>query len=211
MPSHGSASRPVVLLLAAGRSSRFGSDKRRATVAEGTQLLQLSVVCYRQTGLDLVLCLSARSGDDELESRFSVPGVRVLRCDAAEQGMGGTLAQGVQACPPAPGIFVALGDMPLVREDTLRALEEAFATDRIVVPYCRGRRGHPVLFGRDYYDALATLGGDRGASSLLAEKPGACTAIEVRDPGIFTDVDRSEDLVAARRALQSRSAAGVSG
>ena len=188
--------RPAVLLLAAGSARRFGSDKRFALLYKQKTLLEVTLRCYRAAGFEVFLCLSARSSDDGLADRLAAPGVVVLRCQRAAEGMGSTLSEGVAACSAYPGAFIALADMPRIRVSTLRALEAEAAPERIVIPTFDGRRGHPVLFGRAWFAELSRLGGDRGAASLLQRYAHVCRERTVDDPGIHLDVDTPDALAA---------------
>ena len=78
----------MVLLLAAGRAARFGRDKRRELLCKGLTLLELSIDCYRQTGLRVVTCLSADTSDDDPDPRHRRP----PPCgDEPRGGLGGVL------------------------------------------------------------------------------------------------------------------------
>lgn len=204
--------RPLLLLLAAGRARRFGCDKRRKLLCKGVTLLQASAQSYARTGLEVFVCLSTRPDDDELAALLSGLGCASVRCSDAAMGMGATLAQAVAAVSSgAPALFVALADMPLVRSDTLELLEAEQRRDRIVIPSFRGRQGHPVLFGSDFFPELETLDGDHGARSLLRRYPDARREIPVSDPGVLLDMDAPEDhplLVAQYRSLYDAGASG---
>lgn len=194
----------MVLLLAAGRAARFGRDKRRELLCKGLTLLELSIDCYRQTGLRVVTCLSADTSDDDLELMLRARGNACLRCNDAPQGMGATLAEAVQTfADAAPALFIALGDMPVVHRETLDALEAQAHPGRIVLPCFEGHRGHPVLFGSEFFSQLASLGGDRGAVSLLQQHDQACRVVSVKDPGVLRDVDRPADGVELARYFQA--------
>ena len=87
-----------------------------------------------------------------------------------------------------PAIAVLLGDMPWIAADTLERLA-AMATPEAIVFLYDGQRGHPVLFGRAFWDALAQLDGDQGARRvLLAHRP-AWREVPCDDPGVLRDVD----------------------
>ena len=77
----------------------------------------------------------------------------------------------------------------------------ALAPHRICVPTWRGRRGHPVGFGKAYFDALRGLSGDRGARALLEVHADAVVAVPVEDAGILQDVDTREDLYGGARVV----------
>jgi molybdenum cofactor cytidylyltransferase len=190
------------LLLAAGFGRRFGADKRRQRLADGTPLLLASLTRYGAAFAAVTVVL--RPEDDDLaDQALALPSraaVRVVRCADAVHGMGHSLACGAAACHDWDYLFVAFADMPWVREDTLARLLEALTenmTDdpaRIVVPEYRGTPGHPVGFGAAHLPALAALTGDRGARAVLQASATAPVRIDVDDPGVLRDVDRPEDL-----------------
>src|SRR6266849_7369 len=90
-------------------------------------------------------------------------------------------------------VIIALGDMPLVRRETLDRLL-ATPPEGIVVPVMQGRRGHPVLFSRRFFESLTLLSGDAGAAAILRQNPTLVQEVEVDDSGIHIDMDRPEDM-----------------
>ncbi|WP_312935130.1 NTP transferase domain-containing protein, partial [Pseudomonas sp.] len=78
---------------------------------------------------------------------------------------------------------------------TLARLREAATAQRIVVPECQGRRGHPVLFGRAFWPELGQVQGDQGGRAVLLAHPQALRVIEVEDAAIWQDVDTPADLL----------------
>lgn len=126
------------------------------------------------------------------------PRVRLLVNAEADQGMGNSLAVGARALPPdTDAVVIGLADMPEVASATIASLVAAWrplGPRGIVAPLFEGRRGHPVVFGAHHIPALRTLGGDRGARSVLREHAADLALIPVDDPGVLIDLDRPEDL-----------------
>ena len=175
------------LVLAAGASERFGSDKRKYRV-DGRPLLQRTVEQVHQAGLACRVCL--RPGDGDIPLLLGIPGIEFIECASAAQGMGSTLAEGVRACPDWEGLLVVLGDMAWVRPDTLLGVFTALTADTLVQPVCNGKPGHPVGFGKRFFPELAALSGDRGGRALLQRHAGLLREVTVDDPGIHRDLDR---------------------
>jgi molybdenum cofactor cytidylyltransferase len=113
--------------------------------------------------------------------------------------MGASLAAGAQALPKdSGGVFVFLGDMPLIPHEVPMALAEALAGGgTAAAPAYKGRRGHPVLFGASLIPALAQLGGDEGARLILRNLGVRLALVETDDPGVLMDIDTQGDLPAA--------------
>ncbi len=174
-----------VLLLAAGCSERFGSDKRLALMADGRSLLFAAVSSIQRSGLPLRVCL--RPGEDRLGDSLLRAGVEVLECERAARGMGATLADAVNQSLDWNGLLVALADMPVIHPATFRQVAQAVTADVIVTPTFAGQSGHPVGFGRDFFADLAGLDGDRGARDLVTASHRL--RLPVADPGILRDVD----------------------
>lgn len=188
----------VGLLLCGGRATRFGADKLLAPI-RGTPLAAMSAASL-VAGAGRAVAVVPR-GAHELRDALAAAGCEVLESDACERGLGASLAAGVAASPDAAGWIVALGDMPLVRRETIAAVRAALESGAaIAAPFLAdGRRGHPVGFASSLRAALASLDGDEGARSLLARHADQVKKIVVEDPGILVDIDTIEDLRAAER------------
>ncbi|BAN46615.1 nucleotidyltransferase family protein [Metapseudomonas resinovorans] len=183
----------IALILAAGFGNRFGSDKRRAAMADGRTLLAASLARALEVFDEVHLVL--RPEDDPADLGLPADCV-IIRCENAGLGMGHSLAAGVRALSTGPGeaIAVLLGDMPWIMASSLRALVAKADPARIVFPMYHDERGHPVLFGRDFWPELQRLTGDEGARRVLRAHASAWVAVGVDDPGVLRDVDSPEAL-----------------
>lgn len=190
----GQVVRVAGLLLAAGVSQRFGSDKRRAPLAGGRTLLAASLALPCAVLPEVLVVL--RPGDDP--AALAIP--PVAHCIPAEQsalGMGHSLASGVQRLietSQAEAVAIFLGDMPWLGEASLRLLVSQARVSRIVLPVYKGQRGHPVIFGRDFWPDLLELVGDSGAREVIKAHPDAHYTVELDDPGVVDDVDTPQAL-----------------
>lgn len=187
---------PVVVVLAAGKGSRFDDAKHKlAQSLGGATVLGLTLDHVIASGLPMVVvttpALAAEAGR-LVASRDIV----VLSEAEAVRGMANSITAGVAARLDAPGWLVLPADMPLVRASTLREVARALADHAIVYAQHRGRRGHPVGFASELFSDLMALSGDEGARRLLARYP--AHGVEVDDPGVLMDIDTVDDLAAAR-------------
>jgi molybdenum cofactor cytidylyltransferase len=187
-------SHPLVgLLLAAGASRRFGSDKLLAPLADG---VPVAVHAFRhlRPAVDEVIAV-VRPGNGPLAERLRREGAEVVICADAERGLGASLASGVRASSEAQGWLVALADMPWIRPATVQAVAEALRSGApLAAPVYRGRRGHPVGFAAEFRAALLELDGDEGARAILAGHPERLRRVDREDAGVLRDVDEPGDL-----------------
>lgn len=185
----------AALMLAAGYSRRFGTDKRRATLADGRSLLaaSLALPCSMLEEVWLVL------RPDESITELGLPAnIKLVQHPLTAQGMGHSLAAGAErllAESRADAVAIFLADMPAIRRDSLETLFAHASANAIVLPSYQGKRGHPVLFGRAFWPQLATLNGDAGAKPVLQQHPEAVRIVELNDPGVLQDIDTPADLI----------------
>lgn len=179
-----------VLVLAAGASSRFGSDKRQAETSNGKTVLQATLTNIAQTGLSCVLALKP---EDELLN-LEQSGVTTLVAPRAAQGMGFTLADSLPGIERWDGVLVMLADMPWIEPQTILTVAKALRRDNIIAPSFSGKRGHPVGFGRDFFSEFASLQGDEGAKAVVVAHIDKLELVEVEDKGVLQDIDVPEDL-----------------
>jgi molybdenum cofactor cytidylyltransferase len=180
------------VLLAAGFSRRFGSDKRRHRLEDGTALLAASARLYGAAFDRLIVVLRADDDDAAQQVLASCANARIVHCADAHLGMGHSLACGARYAQDWAYLFVALADMPWVRPATLRqlrSLRESAAPDMIVQPVHHGEPGHPVGFGAAHLAELTRLTGDAGARSLLRGANTKRQVMETQDPGVLADLD----------------------
>lgn len=192
------------LILAAGRGSRYGSDKRRAVLDSGRTLLETTLALWQQTlpTLRIVLRAEDEPGEQELAASLSgqFPNLAITFATHSRNGMGASLAAGIRHCDDWDYALIGLGDMPFLSPATLQTLhnrlqqqiaEHDFAC--IVRPTYQGRPGHPVGFGCTHFAALSRLDGDAGARAIIQASPHVID-LPCDDPGIHRDVDTPEGL-----------------
>lgn len=123
-------------------------------------------------------------------------GYEIVRCADADQGMGASLAAGVQATADAAGWLVALADMPFISPASYRAVISGLESGAsLAATQYRGRRGHPVGFSREWFSQLRALTGDHGAKAILEKYRQDLILYPVDDVGVVHDIDRSEDIL----------------
>ena len=176
-----------VLVLAAGRSTRFGADKRLAELPGGRRVIDTLLDNVRATGLKFTVCLGLN--DNHIADQLRQENVYCIQCSRADEGMGGTLAEASGHIAGWDGVIVALADMPWIAPDTYLAVATRLSPKTICVPVREGRRGHPVGFGSDFYTALQSLGGDTGARRLLTRYAKQVVELPVNDDAIHRDID----------------------
>jgi molybdenum cofactor cytidylyltransferase len=87
--------------------------------------------------------------------------------------------------------------MPAVEPASIEALVRVYRAGEYtaVAAAYEGRRGNPVLFDRDCFDALRAVEGDVGGRRILLEGDDSAL-VETGDPGVVRAVDTRADLAA---------------
>jgi CTP:molybdopterin cytidylyltransferase MocA len=194
-----------VLVLAAGRGVRFGGDvpKPLATF-HGRPLLRVALAAATASGVGPVAVVVS---DDRVAA--AVPaGVEILRNDAPEAGIASSLQVALRALTPRveiSAVVVGLADQPLVGAEAYRRVGAAGAAGvPLAVATYGGRRGNPVLLGREHWAEALELTGDEGARVLLRRY--GPTEVPCDDTGTPADIDTPEDLAALEARWKSATA-----
>lgn len=200
-------SSPAVVVLGAGRGSRYHGPRHKLAETLGDEsVLSRTVRHAVASGLPVVVVTTAAFAEDAARQVARRDVVVLGSSDGmAPGGMGDSIAAGVSARPGASGWLMLPADMPLVRPDTLRRLASALRQHSLAFAQYRGRRGHPVAFGSEFFSDLVRLSGDEGARRILVRYP--AHGMEVDDPGVLLDMDTEADLARLRAELDA--AAGL--
>ncbi|QRM55621.1 molybdopterin-binding/glycosyltransferase family 2 protein [Sinorhizobium sp. BG8] len=206
---HEPAVRPLsvaVVVLAAGKASRMGSDGRHKLLAEfdGEPLVRRSVeAALRARPARVVIVTGHRASD--VEAALAGLPVEVARNPDYAQGMSTSLQCGLGlAGGTADGILVLLADMPHVTDSDLRALMDAFEQaggSAIVRAVSGGKRGNPVILPRSTFPAINRLEGEVGARNIIEASGVDVIDVEIGEAA-QVDVDTPEAVLAAGGVLK---------
>lgn len=191
-------SRFAAIVLAAGMSSRMGSNKLLADL-DGQPLIKRTVERVKASGVDEVIVVT---GHQASAVRAALSHVRIVHNPEFTSGLASSLRAGIQAAWDFDAAFVCLGDMPLIRPEDLQRMMAAFVdTESVVAPTKNSLLGNPVLWGEAHFAELAALSGDRGARALLEDNRDKIVTVEVADESIMLDADTPEALERIREKL----------
>lgn len=182
------------LLLAAGRSSRFGADKLCAKL-NGKAVIRWSAQAL--SPVDEVYVVIP-PGADAITQALSRLDARFVINLARHEGMASSIRAGIAAlADDVHAVVIALADQPLMSADVTRAVCDRWREGGVaaVTAEYRDGHGHPVLFGRECFPALLELRGDVGARSVLDALGGRVARVPV-DDAMPVDVDTPEALQA---------------
>lgn len=179
------------IVLAAGRSSRFGSTKQLAELG-GVPLVRHPIDALRDV-VDEVLVVT---GHDAERVEAALPShVRIVRNERFRDGLATSLAAALHELPDdSEAAVVLLADQPGIGADDVRALVERFrATRARIVRLSYADGPGPALLSREIYAEAGHLRGDAGARVLMASHPEWVEDVDRPGP-VPDDVDVPKDL-----------------
>ncbi len=185
----------AAIVLAAGRSARFGQPKQLLRV-DARSLVVHAVDAAREGGCDPVVVVVGASSEAVRRELADAP-VRIVLNEQWEEGVASSVRAGVAAAAALPGVRAAL----LLTCDQLRLTPAvvhrllaaaAAAPGKMVASEYGGTVGIPALFDRSHFAGLLELRGESGAKQLLLRH--ATSVLRVPWPDGALDVDAPEDL-----------------
>ena len=179
------------IVLAAGRSQRFGEDDKLLADLNGQPLCNHAARAMRQCPVDFrIACISNPSVRAEFEGYTIVEGA-----GRQSQSLVAGLRKAIEF--GAERVLITLADMPNISSSVLAALLKTNAP----IAACRTAQGTmtvPAVFGQDIFPDLLALKGDKGARAILNARD-QISFVEISARDAF-DIDTAVDLEALRKA-----------
>jgi molybdenum cofactor cytidylyltransferase len=179
------------LILAAGESTRMGTDKA-LLVYRGQTFLDGIIATLRAAGIERIVVVLGHHAA-EIERVANLANIEVALNADYQRGQTSSLQKGLAALAgqPVDVVVLSLVDHPAVQAETIAKLIIAFRASGapVVIPTYRDQRGHPVLIGRQLFDELLGLPPDAGANTVIRKYRGSTQWVEVADAGVLIDVD----------------------
>lgn len=186
------------LVLAAGGGRRYGGPKALVR-HEGSLLVERAVATVRDAGCaPIIVVLGAAA--DEVRASAQLGDVTVVENGLWKSGMGSSLRVGLEALgsTDADAVVVLLVDTPKVTAEAVRRVAVNGSRGAIATATYNGRRGHPVLLGRDHWGGVTILAtGDVGARAYLSARLDQVDLVPCEDVSDDTDIDVPEPSTSA--------------
>ena len=195
----------VAIILAAGASERMGVPKALLEIGSRTFIRHL-VDVYRAAGVEKIVVV-LRPDAAVIENELAGLDVTFVLNRHPEKGQLSSIVAGLEAARTfgPEGALIHPVDHPSVSTATINKLLEQYNQRRglIVLPTCKGRRGHPVLFSSKLFDELMNARPDVGARSVVWAHRKDVTEVETAEEGVIRDIDTPHDYEHLQRHLSS--------
>jgi molybdenum cofactor cytidylyltransferase len=189
--------RIAALILAAGHSTRMGSNKLLAELPDGRPMIAHTVERAMASACSPLIIVTGHQ-DDAIRNALTDLPVRFVHAADYAQGISASLNAGITELSADIGAaLICLGDMPLIEAHVFRQLISAFNPvegREIILPRFDGQRGNPVLWGKRFFPELLRLTGDTGARQILPHHMEFVAEIDVETDTVLRDFDTPEML-----------------
>lgn len=182
------------VILAAGESSRMGFPKPLLKI-RGINFTDIIRKKLLKAGINDI-CLILGADADYIKKNLNTQNLNIIINKSWRKGQLSSLKTALGNIPTeAEAIMMCLIDHPQVKIATIRKLVKTYEKNEadIVIPVYKGRGGHPVIFSRSVFGALAEAPLDKGAKAVTGNPGYKILRINVEDPYIRQDIDSSEE------------------
>ncbi len=182
----------AVLILAAGRSSRMETPKQLLPWRK-TTLLGHAIETTLELDIDQVfVVLGANS--ELIIPKIESYSIQMIKNTNWQNGLGTSIACGIkyiQKLKYVNGVLIVLADQPLIDDEHLKELINAFKSGNSIVTtsYRSNKEGVPAIFDRSYFNDLTKLTNDFGAKTVIKNN----TTFSVDGSNKIVDLDTKEE------------------
>ena len=180
------------IILAAGLSSRMVENKVLLPWRDGLPIVRH--VASRFAGAaGQVLVVTGR---DAAQIRAALSDLNVCCVHNPDYATGEMLSSvkvGLRALPgDLAAAFIQPADMPAVPQSVIAQVAATHEAGWNVAPRYAGRRGHPVLLDRTYWQAMLDLRADAQPRVVIGAARERLRLVDVDDEGVLLDIDTRE-------------------
>ena len=189
------SSNVAAIVLAAGQSTRMGTDNKLLTELKSKTLLHHVLLNLQQSMVSDVIVITGHESEI-VKSSIDNFDVQCIENDQYTQGLSTSIKCGIENLTEhTEAVLICHGDMPFVSTGIINKIVNAYIdSSKIVLPVYLGQKGNPLLWPKSYFRELSQLSGDVGAKQILAKHKDAVIHLEVDNFGVLLDIDDSQTL-----------------
>jgi len=187
------------VLLAAGQSERFGSNKLLADFG-GRPMVCRALEAMKRIGADR---FAAVVSCGEVAALAHACGFDVIQNDMPKLGQAHSVVLAAGQMRDMDALLFVAGDQPLLTGESLELLIARFEESGrgIACLADKTHRGNPAVFAKTYFPELLALSGDRGAKGILRAHEGDLLVVSCLYENELADADTPEALEAISRGI----------
>ena len=219
------------ILLGAGSSERFGSEKLLTLLPSGETLLERALKVHLQSQIfPLIVVVSPNLGEiiRENTGMLSFSRMRIVKrstlwysfsCrwgkgrlvinENSREGISSSIQRGLSCLTNdemVDGILISLSDLPLLTPETINFCIKKFLEEKIgfLLPVFNDTTGHPVIVDINRFkDDIGKIKGNVGLRILIKKYPKVVKKIPWKDDSVTWDIDTPKDLERLKGLLTS--------
>ena len=183
----------ALIMLAAGNSRRFGSNKLMYEV-DGVPMYQRTLRLLQKAAEripDSRIVVVTQPQYSEIIDVVKETGAEVLFNPKPERGIASSMQIGLEIAKDADACLFTVSDQPWLTAETIIALYDAFQSEnKGMACTIRGEKtGNPCIFSKKYYRELMEITGDKGGKQIIKRYPEDVTYLKISDEREQQDVD----------------------
>lgn len=188
--------RLAIVMLAAGNSCRFGTNKLMYKINGRSMYLWTLEKVRRAAAVIPESEIVVVTQYDEIAKTVIEMNIPVFINPHPEDGISLSLKIGLKCVSDTDACLFTVADQPWLTENTIVELIELFKREKkgMACTIQNGKTGNPCIFSQKYYQELCKISGDRGGKVLIKKYPEDVAYLEVRNARELQDVDVPEAL-----------------
>ena len=180
-----------LIMLAAGNSRRFGSNKLLYEI-DGVPMYLRTLEKLQKAASELGNCeIIVVTQYEEIAAKAQESGVRVLINPHPERGISSSMQIGLAAAKESSACLFTVSDQPWLTAETIVDLVRKFLSEHkgMACTLLGAKTGNPCIFSRKYYQELMEITGDKGGKQIINRHPDDVTYLEMKDARELVDID----------------------
>ena len=185
-----------LIVLAAGKSSRFGSNKLLSETNGETMIQRVVRTSLASRASEVVVVVGFE--EDKIRHALQSYECRIVSNPKFEKGQTSSVIVGVNSVKKhANAAMILPGDVAFIKAEQIdKVIDEYNLTPSSIVVACyRGTMGHPILFDHALFDEMLKITEEKaGLKEVVDRHESETRRVEVESREVLLDVDLPNDL-----------------
>jgi len=195
-----------MILLAAGRSSRFGRNKLLEELNGRTVIERVLATCTRSNVDRTVVVL----GFDHIKIKRAISqyDCTFVLNPRSQEGQSSSIKAGLRAIyDDSEAVLITPSDLPLITHEQINAVIQSYRRNgsKIAVTAYKGKMGHPILFDSSLFAEILRISEDGlGLKEVITRHKDRINKVEVESEGVLLDIDTEREFRSLERVLEKK-------